>query len=118
MKITPDEVLEAYATTGMRPLARAYYKPGCACPLMALAMAKGYRPSSRARLQSLSWRLGAATDAERLYLASFLRGWDHAAYELRAPAYIEGRTDPDLIGYQHGIDAFKAVSRQIGVERA
>lgn len=83
-RITPEEIVEAYAVTGMTPIRQNYTKYGnCGCPIIALAESRGFRIDKTiidsflgpveyiARVLGYDWN----------YLSSFVCGFDGCGEE-------------------------------------
>jgi hypothetical protein len=106
-RITPEEVVEAYRKTGLKPMPGAYHREsGHACGLGALAIADGADDCW------ISGWINTHPLLKGVYGGGFINGFDQKPEDLE---HQDGWEDEYVLGYQDGDAARKAADKEFGV---
>jgi hypothetical protein len=88
-RITPQEVLEAYEKTGLKPMQGDYYpQEGCACGMGAIATSNGYIDTGLEPFYSKLFRKYGTK-----YHDGFTHGFDGGTVVMNNENFIKGHTD-------------------------
>lgn len=101
-RITPEQVVEAYKTTGLKPVRHITLKDGCACGLGAVYAQKlNVRTECVGEVFTEIKKYGLSPS----YVSGFIAGFDGVDFDEMRDVLIEDES----IGYEDGQAAWKAV---------
>lgn len=104
-RIAPDDVLDAYDRTGLKPERGVFFRGCSACAMSAYAAANLMTPSSIAPDACMIMRVMVKDGFSRNYLGGFMEGFDGDPFRKRWPWTPAER----FAGYDDGKAAWAAV---------